>query len=892
VTAGRGRAKLPAQLPPKSVVGLDPAWSRLVATTDHSGQDVEWHLLDSYAQRSDVEPRLTLLCVHGNPSWSFLWRSVLAAAPDDLRVIAVDQLDMGFSERTGRSRRLADRVEDLSRLTERLGLNGPVVAVAHDWGGPVALGWALQWNTRSDRTLAGVVLTNTAVHQPAGSRASSLIRAARSRPMLKPVTVSSTAFIRGAVDMCRPRPSRAVRDGYLAPYRSADRRHAIADFVADIPLEPEHPTASTLDSIAAGLADLSSIPVALFWGPNDPVFSDLYLHDFEQRLPHADVHRFAGAHHFVQEEGDVAGAIFDWVGFRCLTGEDQSRPHPLPHPRPQASSGGEANQTISRPMWSALSEAEPLKAAVLELSGSTRHTTFDGLSVRVSEFGAGLASFGIQRGSRVALMIPPGIDLNTALYGCWRAGVVAVVIDSALGPANMTKAIRSANPEHLIAIPKALAAAKVLGWPGRRISTDEIDAICAAGRSPDRGSDAGSEPGSNAWDGRDLSTADGSDLALLGFTSGSTGPSKGVLYEHRQLEAQRDLLASIYKVEATDALVAAFAPFALYGPALGITSVVPDMDITKPATLTAVALAEAVAEVDATLVFASPAALANVVATAADLTDIHREALGGVRLLLSAGAPVNPELFARAQTLVPNAEAHTPYGMTEVLPVADVSLVSLAAASGQGVCVGPPCVGVEVRIEPLTRVSDNRHREQADGPVMGEVEIRADHVMHGYDRLWWTQFKARTADGWHRSGDVGWIDDQSRLWIGGRVGDVISTAVGPLMPVPLELAAESVAGVSRAAAVGVGPQGCQVVAIVVETTNPPRHNGLAPAELVGMVREAVEASGGPVQPGPTVAAVLSVRRLPVDRRHNSKIDRRRVAKWAETLLSGATRSRL
>ncbi|NOX30949.1 MAG: alpha/beta fold hydrolase, partial [Actinobacteria bacterium] len=672
MTAGRARAKLPAQLPPKSVDGLDPAWSRLVAATDHSGQDVEWHLLDSYAQRPDVQPRLTLLCVHGNPSWSFLWRSVLVAAPDDLRVIAVDQLDMGFSERTGRPRRLADRVEDLVRLTERLELSGPVVTVAHDWGGPVSLGWALKWNARSDRTLAGVVLTNTAVHQPADSRAPSLIRAARSRPMLKPVTVSSTAFIRGAVDMCRPRPTQAVRDGYLAPYRSADRRHAIADFVADIPLEPDHPTASTLDSIAAGLGDLSSVPVALFWGPNDPVFSDLYLHDFEQRLPHADVHRFAGAHHFVQEEADVAGAIFDWVGHRCFTAEDQ--PHPQPTPLVHASSEGEANESTGRPMWLALCEAEPLKVAVLELSGSTRHITFGGLCLRVSEFGAGLSGFGIQRGSRVALMIPPGVDLNTALYGCWRAGVVAVVIDSALGPANMTRAIRSANPDHLIAIPKALAAAKVLGWPGRRISTDEIDAICAGGRSPGRGSDVSISA--------DQPAADGANLALLGFTSGSTGPSKGVLYEHRQLEAQRDLLASIYKIEATDSLVAAFAPFALYGPALGITSVVPDMDITKPATLTAPALAEAVAAVDATLVFASPAALANVVATRADLTKIHREALGGVRLLLSAGAPVNPALFAQAQALVPNAEAHTPYGMTEVLPVADVSLVSLAATTG------------------------------------------------------------------------------------------------------------------------------------------------------------------------------------------------------------------
>ena len=114
------------------------------------------------------------------------------------------------------------------------------------------------------------------------------------------------------------------------------------------------------------------------------------------------------------------------------------------------------------------------------------------------------------------------------------------------------------------------------------------------------------------------------------FTSGATGPAKGVVYRHRQLQAQRDLLAATYGVGAHDRLVAAFAPFALYGPALGIASAVPDMDVTAPATLTAAALADAVRAVDATLVFGSPAALVNVVATSRRRsTAEQREGLGG-----------------------------------------------------------------------------------------------------------------------------------------------------------------------------------------------------------------------------------------------------------------------
>src|SRR6185437_7617621 len=110
------------------------------------------------------------------------------------------------------------------------------------------------------------------------------------------------------------------------------------------------------------------------------------------------------------------------------------------------------------------------------------------------------------------------------------------------------------------------------------------------------------------------------------------------------------------------------------------TSVTPDMDVTAPKTLTAAALADAAAAVDATAVFASPAALANVLVTADGLTDEHRVALSNVELLLSAGAPIPEPLLAKVQSLMPAATLHTPYGMTEALPVTDISLDGIRAA--------------------------------------------------------------------------------------------------------------------------------------------------------------------------------------------------------------------
>ncbi len=880
-TGRQASSTQPAQLPPPGIIGLDPSWSRLVTAPDHAGINVRWHLLDTHHGRNTIEPpALTVLCVHGNPSWSFLWRHLAAAAPDSVRVIAVDQLDMGFSERTGRLRRLGDRVDDLANLTKVLGLSGDVVTAAHDWGGPVSLGWALRWHRGTAGRLAGVILTNTAVHQPVGSPAPSVIRLARSAPLLRSVTVHTDSFIRGAVEMSRPRVAPEVRDGYYAPYRTAARRAAIADFVADIPLEAEHPTAPVLDAIASGLSELADVPVALMWGPSDPVFSDLYLHDFEQRLPHADVHRFVGAHHFVHEEADVAAAMVDWIEARC---------------------GGSPPET---PVARSARDVEPSRLcdglrnhpnlsniAVVERSGGTSTSiTFGDLRDRVEAFAAGLESCGIDRNERVAVMVPPGIDLDVVVYGCWAAGVVVVVVDSGLGPKNMSRALKAAAADHLIGIPKAIAAASVFGWPGRRI---------VVGSDPSRWPGVAVDLASIEAAGRvrlarpdtETKRPESTDAAVLAFTSGSTGPSKGVEYRHGQLAQQADALRRLYGITSSDRLVAAFAPFALYGPMLGICSVVPDMDITKPGTLTAVSLAEAVTAIDATMVFASPAALANVVATAADLSDADRRALGSVRILLSAGAPVNPTLLSAAAALVPNAEAHTPYGMTEVLPVADVTLSEIERVAEQrqwerGVCVGRPIEGVEVRIDALRAPAGAGSTEP-----FGEIVIRAAHTMDGYDRLWWTKYRARTSDGWHRSGDVGSIDGDGYLWVGGRIEHLIWSPDGPVMPVPIELAAESVGGVLRAAAVGIGPVGRQRVAVVVEPARSRSRTGrrgplLADQVVTAEVRAAVAEMASSQPAGIDVVAVLNVSSLPVDRRHNSKIDRPSVARYASAVLAG------
>jgi acyl-coenzyme A synthetase/AMP-(fatty) acid ligase len=530
-------------------------------------------------------------------------------------------------------------------------------------------------------------------------------------------------------------------------------------------------------------------------------------------------------------------------------------------------------------LWAAIDrKAGDRDIAIVEMGpdGASRSITFAAFHADVNRVAGGLVELGVGTGDRIAMLIPPGIDLAVSIFAAWRIGAVAVLADAGLGIRGMGRALKSADPTYLIGIPRALSAARAMRWPGIRISTSPL----SGAQQRMAGSVASLDDLRVHGDGIPLPPPPGPfDDAGVGFTSGSTGPAKGVTYKHHQLQAQRDALVRLYDIGASDSLVAAFGPFALLGTLMGIPSVVPDMKVTSPGSLSAAALADAAASIDATLIFASPAALSNVAVTAGELSSDQRGAFDHARLLLSAGAPVPSEVLRDVAALLPNAEAHTPYGMTEVMPVADISLTEIEAVGvGDGVCVGRPIDGVDVAISAIDDEGTAGGDLTTDAGILGEVCIRAPHMRDGYDKLWMTQSQASQPVGWHRSGDVGHLDDEGRLWIEGRIGHVITTANGPVTPVGIEHRVAVLDEVDLAAVVGVGPVGAQQVVVVLSLDDGVSRASLADEHLADRVREAA----APVD----VAAVLVVSSMPVDKRHNSKIDRTRMAAWAEKVLTG------
>lgn len=990
---------------PEEWAGVNPRYSHLLevptsAPIEQRAQQAgarRWHYLDNLPVlvEQGLEPIGTILCVHGNPTWSYLWRTVLDAGVNERapwRVVAVDQIDMGYSERThldleGERRSLEDRIADLGDFTKALGLDEtdkPVVTLAHDWGGLVSFGWALEHR----EILSGVMLTNTAVYHDGIENIPAALRLALG--VHEWGTHDSTAFIdvtlglaqnegrlpapgsagAGALDGALPQPvgkqpkrlypsplNEAIYRTYRAPYAHSAWREGVRNFVGDIPTGTDIPSYAPMQRIAEQIRGLD-VPAFFQWGTKDPVFQRRYLFDLMERMPQAKVHRYEKASHLVIEDYDIATPMISWLAQTFGTLEDgvlvparnaeaehraaRARRHGLVAGESAAAKGTEgtaAEGTVPaafRPMLAALTErANDTSVAVVDMDPKGDGTsvsvtlTWAELNQQVNAAATRLHALGVRPGDRVNLMVPPGARLTTLIYACMKLGAVIVVADTGLGLPGLTRALKGANPSFLVGIPAALSAARTLLWPGVRISVEPLGSVqeklLGVAGSVFTAPAADGTPGAPVPTPTVVefpSPVPDADAAVL-YTSGSTGPAKGVVYTQRQLAGMRDAIANTYGFAPGSGLVAGFAPFALLGPALGATSVTPTMDVTRPKTLTASALASAAAAIDASVVFASPAALVNVVATADELNAEQRAALAKVQTVLSAGAPIPVPLLEALSALVPNASLHTPYGMTEGLPVTDVSfeMICQAIAEGtpnatgevldpfarDGVCVGFAVYGAAVAIAPLLQDGSVADELTHEPGVTGEILVSAPHVKDRYDTLWVTEEQSISTPGWHHTGDVGHLDASGRLWVEGRLAHVLLTSQGVLTPVAAEQSAESLPEVRRAALVAVGPAGTAAPVLVIEASANtaalearqsasafkralldrvpgrfPIAEGVAPFELSQLVRQKVAEDTGV-----ELAAVLVVHEHPTDIRHNSKIDRPALGEWASKVLAGA-----
>lgn len=518
-----------------------------------------------------------------------------------------------------------------------------------------------------------------------------------------------------------------------------------------------------------------------------------------------------------------------------------------------------------------MARSQPEVSALLVPRGRDAAGAIDYLSLSFRELAAEQDEWirrfrpkGIAKGSRVLLMVRPGLPLIAVCFALFKMGAIPVVVDPGMGLKSFLGCVRRSQPDVLVGISLAFWVSRVfrksfrsvrlkvkVGGPLERIASGFVEEPAESTRRE--------------------------DLAAVLFTSGSTGAPKGVCYEHGMFEAQVEAIRLQYQIEPGEVDLPMLPIFALFNPALGMTTVVPEINPSKPATVDPQKIVQAIQQCGVTNSFGSPALWSKI----GVYCDSHDITLPSVRRILMAGAPVPPGIMKQFRRILPNGHVHSPYGATEVLPVSSVcdeEVLQGAAersAKGEGTCVGRVLPGMEARILPLSDAAlgvSALESPLAIGEV-GEIVVTGPSVTKAYDRLPEATRLAKIEEQgrvWHRLGDLGYFDADGWLWFCGRMVERVETEEEVFYTDCCEGVVNVHPQVSRTALIRYSHGGKTVPAILLEpfAGQYPKSKG-AEKRLLDEAR--LLAAGSPVTAG--IRHFFLHRGFPVDVRHNAKIHR-------------------
>lgn len=517
--------------------------------------------------------------------------------------------------------------------------------------------------------------------------------------------------------------------------------------------------------------------------------------------------------------------------------------------------------------------ARPDAAAIVVAGTSAAEApviTYGALDRQSDELARGFARRGIGRGTRVTMMVRPSPELVAIAFALFKLGAVPVVVDPGMGLSRMLHAHRASAAEAFVGIP----VAHVLRWASPRVFRSVRTAVWI---------DAGRLEALRVPSETPLALAPTApdDLLVVNFTTGSTGPPKGVETTHAMGDAMASIIAAYFAQGPGDVSLATLPLFSLFDVLVGTTSVLAPMDPTRPAEADGARLFDACEAHGVTTMFASPALLSRLAQYGATIG----RRMPTLRTVMSGGAPVASEILdAFGALLAPESRLFAAYGATEALPIAAIDAREALAPrtreevrAGAGVPIGRPPAGVRVRI-----VAEDADRDVPDGEI-GELAVHGRNVSAHYHRAPALDraTKIVDADGvWHRTGDLAVRDAQGGLWLAGRRAHVVRTRAGVLHTLQWEAALDGVPSVRRTALVGVGLPGDQMPVLCVELAEAGVDRGAVARALLARCAQTRALAG-------VTPEILFHEGFPVDIRHNAKIVREELASWAAVRLGRA-----
>lgn len=552
-------------------------------------------------------------------------------------------------------------------------------------------------------------------------------------------------------------------------------------------------------------------------------------------------------------------------------------------------------------------EKWPARLAVIashrpDVLGQSR-LTFRELDVNSSRLATYFIREGVLPGTRIIVMVRPGLDFVVIAFALFKAGLVPVMVDPGMGVSRMLRCLAEGRAGGIIGLPLAhilsltapnyfrsikfrVTVGRRWGWGGATLK--EI-------MTPKPNSDSKDGSDSNPKDSDTASPVElpvptsADDTAAILFTSGSTGPAKGAIYTHSMFRAQVEAIRDSFDIQEGGVDLVTFPLFGLFSPALGLTSIIPDMNPGHPAKADPRQLLEPIIKHSVTSMFASPTILDIVGRFAHE----HSLTLPSLRRVIAAGAPVFPRVVASFASLMSGeGKIMTPYGATEGVPLSCIeadeitSQTKVSTEQGLGMCVGRAIAGVslgviKIKDQPIPHFSEDLLLPAGE---IGEIVAKGPMVSPAYferPRDTALSIMAGESEGefWRRMGDVGWLDTKGRLWFCGRKSQRVLTSHGTLYTIPCEAIFNNHPQVRRTALVGVGVKGQQQPVIVVEP-----HSTLKGPSWQTLVEELkVLAKTNPRTIN--ITTFFKYRSFPVDARHNAKINREKLAAWVARELA-------